>query len=238
MRAHEFELPPHAPRGAEDLVAEIARSTSDAAARSAAALALVYCDIIAGEGPTVAGRAHFSRTIDAADAALCARILCAAGHAGHSVSRAEADALFAIDAVGSERVDDGRFDDLLAKAVLHHLMGAAGTTIPGREQALARDNPLDDWGSAIVLAAEPRSWLAGHLDWMKPSSPRRAHHRCGASCQSGRTPAAARHPLQHGGLNKHSPLSHGSRDGPPMTGSAISGAVGPACRCAHAGYDG
>ncbi|MCP1842364.1 hypothetical protein ACVIHI_004718 [Bradyrhizobium sp. USDA 4524] len=171
MRAHEFELPPHAPRGAEDLVAEIARSTSDAAARSAAALALVYCDIIAGEGPTVAGRAHFSRTIDAADAALCARILCAAGHAGHSVSRAEADALFAIDAVGSERVDDGRFDDLLAKAVLHHLMGAAGTTIPGREQALARDNPLDDWGSAIVLAAEPRSWLAGHLDWMKPSSP-------------------------------------------------------------------
>lgn len=79
--------------------------------------------------------------------------------------------LFAIDAVGSERVDDGRFDDLLAKAVLHHLMGAAGVTIPGRERALARDNPLDSWGSAIVLAAEPRSWLAGHLDWMKPSSP-------------------------------------------------------------------
>ncbi|MBR1164564.1 hypothetical protein [Bradyrhizobium elkanii] len=170
MRAREFELSPREARDADDIVAEIARSTSDAVARSAAALALVCCDIIAGEGPTVAGRAHFSRTIDAADAALCARILCVAGRAGHSVSRAEADALFAIDAAGSERVDDGRFDDLLAKAVLHHLMGAAGAMIPGRVQALARDNPLGSWGTTIALAAEPRSWLAGHLDWMKPSS--------------------------------------------------------------------
>jgi len=171
MRGPEFELSPREPCGADDLVAAVARSTFDAAARSAAALALVCCDIIAGEGPTVAGRAHFSRTIDAADATLCARILCVAGRTGCSVSRAEADALFAIDAVGSERVDDGCFDDLLAKAVLHHLMGAAGATIPGREQALARDNPLATWASAIVLAGEPRSWLADHLDWMKPSSP-------------------------------------------------------------------
>ncbi|UGY29385.1 hypothetical protein [Bradyrhizobium septentrionale] len=160
-----------APRGAEDLVADVAQSTSGAAARSAAALAQVCCDIIAGEGPTVAGRAHFSRTIDADDATLCARILCVAGRAGVSVSRAEADALFAIDAVGSERCDDGRFDDLLAKAVLHHVMGAAGASIPRREQALARENPLGAWGSAIVLAAEPRSWLVAHLDWMKQSSP-------------------------------------------------------------------
>jgi hypothetical protein len=69
---------------------------------------------------------HFSRTIDADDASLCARIFNAAGCTGIAVSRAEADALFAIDAAGNERRDGGRFDDLLAKAVVHYLMSAAG----------------------------------------------------------------------------------------------------------------
>jgi hypothetical protein len=37
---------------------------------SVAALAQVCRGIITGEGPTVVGRVHFSRTIDADDAAL------------------------------------------------------------------------------------------------------------------------------------------------------------------------
>ena len=170
MRTTKPETFPRQPRDAEELVAEIARSTTDVTEHSAAALGRVCCDIIVGEGPTVAGRIHFSRTIDADDASLCARILCVAGRAGLSVSRVEADALFEIDAAGSERCDDGRFDDLLAKAVLHHLMGAAGAAIPSRGHALARENPLAAWGSAIALAGEPRSWLAAHLDRMKPLS--------------------------------------------------------------------
>src|ERR1700689_3942859 len=161
---------PFEPRNPEQLVADVAGSTSDIAARSAAALANVRCDIFVGEGPTVTGRLHFSRTIDGDDTALCTRILVAAGRTGLSVSRAEADALFAIDAAGSERCGNGRFDDLLAKAVIHHLMSAAGTAVPSRERALAPEHPLAAWSSAIDVCRDHRSWLACHLDQMKPSS--------------------------------------------------------------------
>jgi hypothetical protein len=46
-----------------DLIAEIETSAADATLRSAAALAQVCRGIITGEGPTVAGRVHFSRSI-------------------------------------------------------------------------------------------------------------------------------------------------------------------------------
>jgi hypothetical protein len=84
-----------------------------------------------------AGRVHFSRSIDADATALCPRILTLAGRAGEPVSRAEADALFDINAVASERRDGGRFDDLLAKPVVHHVMSACGYDVPGRDIALA-----------------------------------------------------------------------------------------------------
>jgi hypothetical protein len=174
MRVFKSEMlpgePPCEPHGPEELIAEITKSASDIAVRSAAALAQVRSDIIVGEGPTVSGRLHFSRTIDADDAALCAHILMAAGHTGLPVSRAEVDALFAIDAAGSERCDDGRFDDLLAKAVMHHLMSAAGAVVPSRESALATENLLAAWASAIDLDREQRSWLACHLGPTKPAS--------------------------------------------------------------------
>jgi hypothetical protein len=170
MSARELETLSYEPRSPEELVADVARSTSDIAARSAAALAKVRCDIIVGEGPTVTGRLHFSRSIDGDDTALCARILVAAGRTGLSVSREEADALFAIDAAGSERCDNGRFDDLLVKAVIHHLMSAAGAAVPSRESALDPEHPLVAWSAAIDVCLEHQSWLACHVDQMKPSS--------------------------------------------------------------------
>jgi hypothetical protein len=170
MRAYKPEMLSCEPHGPEELIAEVAKSTSDIAARSAAALAQVRDDIIVGEGPTVTGRVHFSRTIDADDAALCARILTAAGRTGLSVTRAEADALFAINAAGGERCDDGRFDDLLAKAVMHHLMSAAGVAVPSRASALDVENPLVAWASAIDLDREQRSWVEYHLGQMKSAS--------------------------------------------------------------------
>jgi hypothetical protein len=105
---------------------------------------------------------HFSRTIDADDTSVCARIM--------AVSREEADALFAIDAAGSERCDDGRFDDLLAKAVVHYLMSASGADVPGREIALAPEIPLAAWASVVDLDGELRNWIEARLGEMKPSS--------------------------------------------------------------------
>jgi hypothetical protein len=142
-----------------DMIAEIARPTSDVTLRSAAALAQVCRGIITGDGPTVAGRVHFSRSVDADDTALCARILILAGRAGDPVSRAEADALFDIDAVASDRRDGGRFDDLLAKAVVHHVMAACGYDVPGRDIALAPTKALNAWASAIETNTEVRTWL-------------------------------------------------------------------------------
>src|SRR4030088_3165348 len=87
---------------------------------AAHALAIVRDGVITGEGPTTKGRIHFSRALDADDAAWCARILTAAAVEHQPVSRAEDAALFEINDAAAERSDEGRFDDLLAKAgVLH-----------------------------------------------------------------------------------------------------------------------
>ena len=53
--------------------------------------------VITGEGPTTKGRVHFSRALDADDAAWCARILTASAVENQPVSRAEAEALFEIN---------------------------------------------------------------------------------------------------------------------------------------------
>ena len=88
-----------------DLIGTI--ETSKIADRNSAAQALsVVRDlVITGEGPTTKGRIHFSRALDADDAAWCARILTASAVAQQPVSRAEAEALFEIDhaAAGAQR---------------------------------------------------------------------------------------------------------------------------------------
>ena len=96
--------------------------------RDSAALALtvVRDGVITGEGPTTRGRVHFSRALDADDAAWCARILTATAVEHQPVSRAEAEALFEINDAAAERSDEGVFDDLLAKAVVHHAASASG----------------------------------------------------------------------------------------------------------------
>src|SRR5882757_9445224 len=94
---------------------------------------------IVREGPTTKGRIHFSRTLDADDAAWCARILTANAVEHQPVSRAEAEALFEINEAAAERSDDGRFDDLLAKAIAHHAASESGLPVPPRTVALSPD---------------------------------------------------------------------------------------------------
>ena len=156
-------------RNIADLMAEIATGKSDITSRGAMALAQVCRAVITGEGPTTAGRIHFSRMIDADDASLCARILVLAGRNGDPVSRAEADVLFAIHAAGSDRCDKGRFDDLLAKAVMHHVIFASGGVVPRREIALAPEIPLDRWTSAVDVNADVGAWLRMRLRDLRPS---------------------------------------------------------------------
>jgi hypothetical protein len=140
---------------------------SEITCRNSAALALtvVRNGVITGEGPTTRGRIHFSRELDADDAAWCARILTAAAVEHQPVSRAEAEALFEINDAAAERSDDGRFDDLLAKAVVHHAASASGLPVPPRTVALSPDTMIGSWAPAEAAGVdiEVLRWIASQM---------------------------------------------------------------------------
>ena len=135
--------------------------------RDTAALALniVRDGVITGEGPTTKGRVHFSRALDADDAAWCARILTATAVDDQPVSRAEAEALFEINEAAAERSDDGRFDDLLAKAVVHHAASASGLPVPPRTIALSPETTIESWAptKAVGVNTEVLEWIASQM---------------------------------------------------------------------------
>src|SRR6478672_2014981 len=132
---------------------------------AAHALTIVRDGVITGEGPTTRGRIHFSRTLDADDAAWCARILTATAVEHQPVSRAEAEALFEISDAAAERSDDGRFDDLLAKAVAHHAASASGLPVPPRTVALSPDTDIASWAPAQATNIDTKvlEWLASQM---------------------------------------------------------------------------
>jgi hypothetical protein len=146
--------------------AELPGALSPSCRTSAAqALTIVRDGVITGEGPTTKGRIHFSRALDADDAAWCARILTAEAVADQPVCRAEVEALFEIHDAAAERTDGGRFDDLLAKAVAHHAAAEAGLAVPSRTVALAPETAIDSWApaKAIKANAEALQWIAGQM---------------------------------------------------------------------------
>ena len=140
---------------------------SEISCRDTAALALtvVRDGVITGEGPTTKGRVHFSRALDADDAAWCARILTATAVEHQPVSRAEAEALFEINDAAAERSDDGRFDDLLAKAVVHHAASASGLPVPPRTVALSPETAIESWAPdrAAGVDTEVLEWIASQM---------------------------------------------------------------------------
>ena len=132
---------------------------------AAHALTIVRDGVITGEGPTTKGRIHFSRALDADDAAWCARILTATAVEHQPVSRAEAEALFEISDAAAERSDGGRFDDLLAKAVAHHAASESGLPVPPRTVALSPDTDIESWAPAKVVNIDTKvlEWIASQM---------------------------------------------------------------------------
>src|SRR5438046_6118853 len=150
--------------------AETSTDTSDVPQPScrqtaAHALTIVRDGVITGEGPTTKGRIHFSRALDADDAAWCARILTSAAVEHQPVCRAEVEALFEIHDAAAERSDGGRFDDLLAKAVAHHAAAESGLPVPPRTVALAPDTYIASWAPAKAIKADTEAlqWLASQM---------------------------------------------------------------------------
>jgi hypothetical protein len=132
---------------------------------AAQALGVVRDGVITGEGPTTKGRVHFSRALDALDAAWCASILTAAAVDHQPVSRAEAEALFEINDAAAERSDEGRFDDLMAKAVVHHAASASGLPVPSRTVALSPETAIESWAPtrAVGVDTEVLEWIASQM---------------------------------------------------------------------------
>src|SRR5947208_13491907 len=141
---------------------------------AALALTIVRDGVITGEGPTTRGRIHFSRTLDADDTAWCARILTVTEVEHQPVSRAEVEALFEISDAAAERSDDGRFDDLLAKAVAHHTASESGLPVPPRTVALSPDTDIESWAptQAAKIDTKVLEWLASQM-----RGKRRINHR-------------------------------------------------------------
>ena len=159
--------------------AETSTDTSDVPQPScrqtaAHALTIVRDGVITGEGPTTKGRIHFSRALDADDAAWCARILTVSAVEHQPVSRAEVEALFEISDAAAERTDDGRFDDLLAKAVTHHAASESGLPVPPRTVALSPDTDIESWAptQAAKIDTKVLEWLASQM-----RGKRRINHR-------------------------------------------------------------
>ncbi len=144
---------------------------------AARALTIVRDGVITGEGPTTRGRVHFSRELDADDVAWCERILTASAVVHQPVSRAEAEALFEIDEAAAERNDSGRFDDLIAKAVVHHAASVSGLPVPPRTVALAPETSIESWApaNATKVDIEVLNWIA-----MQMRSSRRHNRRLAA----------------------------------------------------------
>src|SRR5882762_5663715 len=149
----------------DELIGAVEMSKSDDRDVAVYALGIVRDGVITGEGPTTRGRIHCSRALDAQDAAWCARILTAMAVAGEPVSRAEAEALFEINAAAAERSDDGQFDDLFAKAIVHHAASASGLPVPSRTIALAPETAIESWAPtrAAGLDSEVLEWIASQM---------------------------------------------------------------------------
>jgi hypothetical protein len=139
---------------------------------AAHALTIVRDGVITGEGPTTKGRIHFSRTLDADDAAWCARILTANAVEHQPVSRAEAEALFEINDAAAERSDNGQFDDLLAKAIAHHAASESGLPVPPRTVALSPDTDIASWAPAHARNIDIRTleWIASQMRGQRRSN--------------------------------------------------------------------
>ena len=160
---------PFAATKVADAISDLQPSCRETAAH---ALTIVRDGVITGEGPTTKGRVHFSRALDADDAAWCARILTASAVEHQPVSRAEAEALFEINNAATERSDEGRFDDLLAKAVAHHAASASGLPVPPRTVALSPDTDIESWAptQAAGVNTEVLEWIASQMRGKRQSN--------------------------------------------------------------------
>jgi hypothetical protein len=145
----------------EAVVRTLERAKEITPALSAFAIRQLQAAIINGEGPAIGTRTHFSRMIDADDAAQLYRILVAAGGAeGRPVSREEADALFDLHDATACSQNDTAFNDLFYRAIASYTLAESGHALEPRREMLSPDFVLS---SQIRPSREQSAWLSERI---------------------------------------------------------------------------
>jgi hypothetical protein len=145
----------------ETILCALERASEACPALSAFAIKQLQNAIISGEGPLVDEHSHFSRTVDAGDAAQLYRILVAAGGGeGHPVTRMEADALFDLHDATARSQNDTTFNDLFVHAITNYSLAESGHSLEPRKDMLAPDYVLS---SQIRPSKEQSAWLSERI---------------------------------------------------------------------------
>jgi hypothetical protein len=150
-----------------DLLVNIMEEAHEIPTQLAAfAISQVKHAAITGEGPAARGRVHFSRTVDGRDVELLSRMLeKSGGTLGASVSREEADLLFDIADACSASPNDHAWDQLFARAIANHLLGASAQQRRALEHApfVRGDGPEGEWQSSSRLDSASAAWLNSRI---------------------------------------------------------------------------
>jgi hypothetical protein len=129
----------------ELLVKAIEKADSVPASLAAFALKQVSLAVVDGRGVLARGRMLQRGIIGETEVELLRRILYAAGGAGNiAITREEAEVLFAINDRTIEANNHPAWSELFTKAIACSLMAVSGYAAPSREEALRREEWLND----------------------------------------------------------------------------------------------
>lgn len=173
----------------ELLVNIIDKAISCPPALSAYALAQVKHAVLTGDGPLRRGMHLAPGRVTAGDVDLLRRVLYAMGGRQHvAITREEASVLFDIDDATDGAANDPAFHDLFVKAIANHIMFASGYAVPSREEALRREQWLDDTSVDVGgFLARMASGLKGVIGlYRQPEDDGSDHVAAMASAMAGR----------------------------------------------------
>lgn len=147
----------------ELLVTTMEKATNVPPHLSAFALNQVAVAVIEGRGALMRGGTLTPGVIGEAEVNLLRRILYAAGGDGSvAITRDEADVLFRINDHTSEADNHPSWTQLFTKAIACSVMAASGYEPPSREEALRREEWLDD--TSVNLGNFFSRMFSGSLD--------------------------------------------------------------------------
>ena len=114
------------------------------------ALKQIKIAVLEGEGQLHHGRTLEYGVIGEMEVELIRRILFAFGGDGNiAISKAEAEILFDLNEGTSEMENHPSWTDLFAKSIANYVMAASGYRVPSRQEALRRQEWLEDTDSDI-----------------------------------------------------------------------------------------